>query len=52
MDIPSSKRQEKRDAKKKRDANAIYTAKHVRIAAEIAEKNSNTKMVIPLKNQK
>lgn len=39
MDYPSSKRQEKRDSKKKQSANSVYTAKHVRISAAIAEKH-------------
>jgi hypothetical protein len=40
MDIPSSKRQDKRDSKKKKSANSVYTSKHVRIAAAVAEKSS------------
>lgn len=40
MDGPSSKRQDKRDSKKKHSAHSVYTSKHVRIAATIAEKSS------------
>jgi hypothetical protein len=36
MDFPSSKRQDKRDSKKKQSAHSIYTAKHTRIAAAVA----------------
>jgi hypothetical protein len=36
MDYPSSKRQDKRDSKKKQSAHSVYTAKHVRIAASVA----------------
>lgn len=42
MDTPSSKRQDKRDSKKKRSANSVYTSKHVRIAAAVAEKSSKS----------
>ncbi len=40
MDTPSSKRQDKRDSKKKQSAHSIYTSKHTRISAAIAEKSS------------
>ena len=40
MDSPVSKRQDKRDSKKKHSSKSIYTSKHVRIAAALAEKSS------------
>lgn len=42
MDTPISKRQDKRDSKKKHSANSVYTSKHVRIAAAIAEKSAKS----------
>ena len=41
MDYPNSKRQDKRDSKKKHSGHSVYTSKHTRIAAEIAAKHSS-----------
>ena len=40
MDYSSSKRQDKRDSKKKHDSKTIYTSKHIRITLAFAEKSS------------
>ncbi len=42
MDSPVSKRQDKRDSKKKQSAHSVYSSKHTRISAAIAEKSSKT----------
>lgn len=42
MDTPSSKRQDKRDSKKKQSTHSVYSSKHTRISAAIAEKSSKT----------
>ena len=39
MDYPTSKRQDKRDSKKKHSGHSVYSSKHTRIAAEIAAKH-------------
>ena len=39
MDYQSSKRQDKRDSKKKHSDNSVYTSKHIRITATVAEKS-------------
>ena len=41
MDYPNSKRQDKRDSKKKHSGHSVYSSKHTRIAAEIAAKHSS-----------
>lgn len=40
MDNPSSKRQDKRDSKKKHSSHSVYSSKHVRISGAILEKNT------------
>uniref|UniRef100_A0A6C0DZD1 Uncharacterized protein n=1 Tax=viral metagenome TaxID=1070528 RepID=A0A6C0DZD1_9ZZZZ len=42
MDSPSSNRQDKRDSKKKQSTHSVYSSKHVRISAAVAEKSANT----------
>lgn len=42
MDYPSSKRQDKRDSKKKHSDHSVYSSKHTRISAAVAEKSSKT----------
>ena len=42
MDTPSYKRQDKRDSKKNQSTYSVYSSKHTRISATIAEKSSKT----------
>jgi hypothetical protein len=42
MYYPSSKRQDKRDSKKKQSDHSVYSSKHTRISAAVAEKSSKT----------
>ncbi len=52
MDTPSSKRQDKRDSKKKQSAHSVYSSKHTRISAAIAEKSAKTPSKSSTKSKK
>jgi hypothetical protein len=50
MDYPSSKRQDKRDSKKKQSSHSIYSSKHVRAAEELIQKRLVSKQSVPAKS--